>query len=1025
MTREGFPGVVTEIEDGPHPGNEQYVVLLDGGMGGGNYSPSELQPLNAHQGSVADPHDLTCASCGKETYERSRNGYCSSCAEEYEADWFDDEEDSIHTADLDYPELGSILVDRPPLEHTSRRIPVTHEATIGETLLDIVTPESWVERGMDAPDRSPSYDWCRFRRDSHCWYPREIDFEATKEAGYCVWVPEDRGWCPRQKWDAQKVCPVSEPGPKSREPNALIDATIPWEEGGQRGGRGVMGSIHRDIEHDLRGVFEFTAAWSEVRSKAKKIRSEGNVKIIAVADNVITAHVKGEHGVYETRIMRVPGSKSVGMWECGCKWATYSWARSGRWKKYEGRMCSHALALNFEVQSQSIFDRKVMEYGKQPFPGQKVHTPDSNTGTPPPWRIGMVTARVNLSDMTVEDMASYLTGLAQKEEPKLTRLLDNIAHHEGGELEGLNFRLKNNDSIIRKIRDKGQGYIPNDVLRYTMVFHPALYADSVQDALWGIQEQGYRIVEEENTWLRGDPYSALHYVLESPTGFRIELQFHTGESYVLKQNVTHKLYTEFRNPSTPLARRQELFDIMSAYYDQLPIPEDALDFPVTKQYARPTASLRVSLSVCTCGHSDVAHDGDCMIEGCGCGCKHAMKRVSTDSDLSTPPVQIIVEGMAQGLIRGRVRNLVSIVGDGQVRLDGGEIVDYDEVLYPSWHPTEGLSFSGSHHVAEANVDGVMIALRPPDDVLGALIVDGGEDFGNMHITLAYMGKANEVDPAMVHQAAAVWAQKWGPFTGRISGYGVFQNGENVLVALPDIPTLDRARDDLLDELAARGVLPKSDHGYTPHLTLAYGSGDVLGELPAGAAGEFRIDDVIVAVGGEWTHYGLGILGSELIAEASGTPDEYLFESVASNMPPLGWDTDNSIDEVHIEAESILQDEPEPALPETYGDDPTISPEDSAYLHTPDFPRTSGLQTGLEWIIEGSSQGDSQDIAAAAEEFLAKSAAKTFSPGEQAALINEGDDGRTARNLDLLQIEGTHYEALEAALSADEEDFWTI
>lgn len=51
--------------------------------------------------------------------------------------------------------------------------------------------------------------------------------------------------------------------------------------------------------------------------------------------------------------------------------------------------------------------------------------------------------------------------------------------------------------------------------------------------------------------------------------------------------------------------------------------------------------------------------------------------------------------------------------------------------------------------------------------------------------------------------------------------------------------------------------------------------------------------------------------------------------------------------------------------------------------------------------------------------------KAFSPAEQAQLINEGE-GVTASNLDRLDISGTHYEALEAALeteSAEEDDLW--
>ena len=67
-------------------------------------------------------------------------------------------------------------------------------------------------------------------------YPTRLNEAATNREGYAVWVPEDRGLCPRDKWDEQRVCPLGEPGPKSGDRDALPDATVAWQDGGQRGG---------------------------------------------------------------------------------------------------------------------------------------------------------------------------------------------------------------------------------------------------------------------------------------------------------------------------------------------------------------------------------------------------------------------------------------------------------------------------------------------------------------------------------------------------------------------------------------------------------------------------------------------------------------------------------------------------------------------------------------------------------------------------------------------------------------------
>lgn len=91
-------------------------------------------------------------------------------------------------------------------------------------------PPSGQEEG-----RNWSYDWCRFRRSSHCYYPKTLNDKASAEAGYAVWNPYDRGMCPRIKWKDQQECPApSEPGPNVS--GGFTDATVAWDAGGQHDG---------------------------------------------------------------------------------------------------------------------------------------------------------------------------------------------------------------------------------------------------------------------------------------------------------------------------------------------------------------------------------------------------------------------------------------------------------------------------------------------------------------------------------------------------------------------------------------------------------------------------------------------------------------------------------------------------------------------------------------------------------------------------------------------------------------------
>lgn len=417
MTREGYPGVIDDVHEGPAD-LTTYWVTLDAGQGGGQYAEGEIQPLA----------ELSTA--------RSAN--------------------VDHTAADDYPELGSILSERPPPQISSlaRNLAVSQieaELTFPLKSEDEVMPSDisdaerqgyrdGVEDGKAGTTRNPrdfldtdyragydrgwargvevrapgggaelsfeedrlleesqtaggdrllasreagfwgdflegdssnpkydghrSYDWCRYRRDNHCFYSKNLNRPASEQMGYAVWEPEDRGRCPRKSWEAQQKCEIGLPGPNV--PGGFSDATVPFSQGGQRGS--VPSGLHRaslvETEPDL--AFHITAAWRDVQAKAKKIRSEGKVRIIAAKDGVIVGQIQGSDHVYETEIMRVPGRKTVGAWACGCKWAHYSWGRSGPWKRYEGRMCSHALALNYEAQSRGMFGRDMTLDEKQP-----------------------------------------------------------------------------------------------------------------------------------------------------------------------------------------------------------------------------------------------------------------------------------------------------------------------------------------------------------------------------------------------------------------------------------------------------------------------------------------------------------------------------------------------------------------------------------------------------------------------------------------------------------------------------------
>jgi 2'-5' RNA ligase len=115
----------------------------------------------------------------------------------------------------------------------------------------------------------------------------------------------------------------------------------------------------------------------------------------------------------------------------------------------------------------------------------------------------------------------------------------------------------------------------------------------------------------------------------------------------------------------------------------------------------------------------------------------------------------------------------------------------------------------------------MIALYPPIDVAQALAVDGGLPAASMHVTVAYLGDAADVDADALHEVVAELAARK-PISGSISGLARFTGGDkDVIVALVDSADLEDLRRDTLDALYERGIQIPREHGYAAHCSITY------------------------------------------------------------------------------------------------------------------------------------------------------------------------------------------------------------
>jgi 2'-5' RNA ligase len=161
-----------------------------------------------------------------------------------------------------------------------------------------------------------------------------------------------------------------------------------------------------------------------------------------------------------------------------------------------------------------------------------------------------------------------------------------------------------------------------------------------------------------------------------------------------------------------------------------------------------------------------------------------------------------------------------------------------------------------------NNDGVMIALFLPSEVAAELAQPGGVPVNDLHLTLRVLASsAADVTPRQIEEwAAAVEraAESHPVLVGNISGVGRFNGdqagGADVVYATLDAPGLNRLYEEVCyigyDHMAMRPAGDQPEHDFTPHVTLAYGSG----ELPEVPTIPVRIDRLTFAIGDERRHY---------------------------------------------------------------------------------------------------------------------------------------------------------------------------
>lgn len=147
---------------------------------------------------------------------------------------------------------------------------------------------------------------------------------------------------------------------------------------------------------------------------------------------------------------------------------------------------------------------------------------------------------------------------------------------------------------------------------------------------------------------------------------------------------------------------------------------------------------------------------------------------------------------------------------------------------------EELGRAEAQTAAQQGHTGVIVAMVPPKHIREQLAAVGDEPEGEIHVTLAFLGKTEttvvsldgdgtgQVTFEQLHAAVSAWAVRERPLVATISGPGAFDQGDiEVTVALVDSPGLSALHTRLVEAFDAAEIPWSVLHGFTPHLTVAY------------------------------------------------------------------------------------------------------------------------------------------------------------------------------------------------------------
>ncbi len=169
---------------------------------------------------------------------------------------------------------------------------------------------------------------------------------------------------------------------------------------------------------------------------------------------------------------------------------------------------------------------------------------------------------------------------AVRAERAITAGLQNISDTTGIPMVGLDHRIKKDtDRAFEKYAKERTRLSPHeafpfDVVRYTYVIEPDQYAEKVAQLQQTFADRGFAEADFRNTWGNEAGYKGINARYETAEGQRIEIQFHTPDSFEAKQ-ATHADYEIERDTTRSKGERDAAKQRGDATFKTVPTAQGA------------------------------------------------------------------------------------------------------------------------------------------------------------------------------------------------------------------------------------------------------------------------------------------------------------------------------------------------------------------------------------------------------------------------------------------------------------------